>query len=201
MSAHDTEMARGLAAPPCLKCQSDHVRPVPLSGVDPIVQYWSCEACGPVWATRDGSYDRSPPTVYGSLHDSARFGAPDLKGSRSGKASARHINETHESRGSLRSVGLRRSRSASNCGAQGSPAAPVWPRWFAQGRPVPRWHRRRAYRFRDHVDALMRGAASKGLLPQAIASQVALSSIVNFHSSVNAAIVYRWPPPGGRTPS
>ena len=54
MSAHDADSARGLSVPPCAKCESsDRVRAVYVSGVDPAVQYWSCEACGLVWATRD----------------------------------------------------------------------------------------------------------------------------------------------------
>jgi len=53
MSADDTEKARGLAVPPCPTCNYDGVHPVFVSGVDPIVHYWSCKACGYVWATRD----------------------------------------------------------------------------------------------------------------------------------------------------
>jgi hypothetical protein len=60
MSVHDaTESARGLAVPPCFSCQSDRVRPLHVSEVDPVVQYWSCGSCGFVWATRDGQELRS----------------------------------------------------------------------------------------------------------------------------------------------
>jgi len=52
--------ARVLVAPPCLKCQQPFkVRPLHISGVDPCVQYWSCDSCGWVWATRDGQDLRS----------------------------------------------------------------------------------------------------------------------------------------------
>jgi hypothetical protein len=56
MPKHDApESARGLAVPFCKNChQPDEVRPVHVSEVDPEVQYWSCNACGFVWATRDG---------------------------------------------------------------------------------------------------------------------------------------------------
>jgi hypothetical protein len=61
MSAHDaTESARGLAVPSCPQCnQLETVRPVHVSEVDSVVQYWSCGACGRVWATRDDQELRS----------------------------------------------------------------------------------------------------------------------------------------------
>ena len=69
----DTEIARGLVVPPCLQCKSDRVRPLQVSEVDPIVHYWSCDACGLVWATRDGEEARSiaagqQPEEVGMIH-------------------------------------------------------------------------------------------------------------------------------------
>ena len=46
--------------PPCRKCQRpSNVRPIHVSGVAAEVQYWSCEACVFVFATRDGEELRS----------------------------------------------------------------------------------------------------------------------------------------------
>jgi hypothetical protein len=60
VSSHDAiELSNGRAVPHCLKCQADTVRPLNLDWVDPVVQYWSCDACGVVWATRDREDVRS----------------------------------------------------------------------------------------------------------------------------------------------
>jgi hypothetical protein len=51
--AHDTDPH---VAPTCRQCGSSlQVRPVPMDGLDPGVQYWRCDQCGLVWATRDGN--------------------------------------------------------------------------------------------------------------------------------------------------
>jgi hypothetical protein len=62
-----TESVRVTVVPSCRKCQEPlKVRQLHVTQVDPAVQYWSCEACGFVWATRDGddlrsiAADRSP---------------------------------------------------------------------------------------------------------------------------------------------
>jgi hypothetical protein len=38
----------------------DCVREVKLDGISADVQYWRCEGCGFVWATRDGEGLRAP---------------------------------------------------------------------------------------------------------------------------------------------
>jgi hypothetical protein len=44
----------GTVAPPCLSCQHTAlVRPLALHDLAPGIQYWSCSACGYVWATHD----------------------------------------------------------------------------------------------------------------------------------------------------
>ncbi len=67
MRDHDAASARVPLVAPCPKCRSSlKVRPRNLAEVDPSVQYWECEGCGFVWATRDGedlrsiAADRSP---------------------------------------------------------------------------------------------------------------------------------------------
>jgi hypothetical protein len=40
--------------PSCWKCGNANVLGVEVSGVSPEVHYWRCDACGLVWATRDG---------------------------------------------------------------------------------------------------------------------------------------------------
>jgi hypothetical protein len=39
-------------APSCPQCQQPDVMPVPTSGLNPGVQYYSCKACGCVFGTR-----------------------------------------------------------------------------------------------------------------------------------------------------
>jgi hypothetical protein len=52
-----TESVRVPVVPSCRKCHEP--RRLHVTEVDPAVQYWSCEACGLVWATRDGEDLRS----------------------------------------------------------------------------------------------------------------------------------------------
>jgi hypothetical protein len=55
-----TESVGVPVVPSCLNCHdSSKVRPVPLSEHYPGVQYWRCDGCGFVWATRDGEDLRS----------------------------------------------------------------------------------------------------------------------------------------------
>jgi hypothetical protein len=50
-----TESVGVPVVPSCRNChESSQVRPVPLSEKFPDVQYWRCDRCGFVWATRDG---------------------------------------------------------------------------------------------------------------------------------------------------
>jgi hypothetical protein len=55
MAVHDAnQSARALSVPACPQCHHlDAVRPIHVSGVASVVQYWSC-ACGLTWATRSG---------------------------------------------------------------------------------------------------------------------------------------------------
>jgi hypothetical protein len=63
-----TESVRVPVVPSCRKChEPSKVRPLHVTEVDPAIQYWSCEACGLVWATREDvedltsiAADRSP---------------------------------------------------------------------------------------------------------------------------------------------
>jgi hypothetical protein len=57
MSTDDTCPAPDLRdIPTCKKCQSsERVRDVAVYGVDPGVQYWTCDRCGYVWGTRDSN--------------------------------------------------------------------------------------------------------------------------------------------------
>ena len=53
--------SRGPIVPDCANCQQpNRVREVKLEGVSPGVQYWRCDGCGFVWATRDDEDLRSP---------------------------------------------------------------------------------------------------------------------------------------------
>jgi transposase-like protein len=58
MPSHDVSQrssSRGPVVPDCENChQPDRVREVKLHDLSPGVQYWRCEGCGFVWATRDG---------------------------------------------------------------------------------------------------------------------------------------------------
>jgi transposase-like protein len=46
-----------VVVPRCKKCGNlSTVRPVHLIGIDPNVQYWRCQGCGFVWATRDDEH-------------------------------------------------------------------------------------------------------------------------------------------------
>jgi hypothetical protein len=52
---NETELVRGPVVPSCLNCHDrSKVRPIPLSEEFPGVQYWRCDGCDFVWATRDG---------------------------------------------------------------------------------------------------------------------------------------------------
>src|SRR4029453_11160882 len=57
MPSHDvsqTSASRSLVVPDCTNChRADRVREGGLEGVSPGVQYWQCDGCRFVWATRD----------------------------------------------------------------------------------------------------------------------------------------------------
>jgi MinD superfamily P-loop ATPase len=49
-----TSAPRGLVVAACGNChQADRVRAVDVDDVSPGVQYWRCDGCGFIWATRD----------------------------------------------------------------------------------------------------------------------------------------------------
>jgi len=74
------------AVPPCRNCGGKgRVLRVEISGVSPDVQYWRCDACGLVWATRNGeelraiAAKRDSETIHRAPANLRRSNDDDLK--------------------------------------------------------------------------------------------------------------------------